>query len=67
MMFIFLSPNYNYVYGYYRQDSDWLLDLLTAYTLTTHDYTLQIIDIHRLVSSVSTCRFLATDFHKYHT
>jgi hypothetical protein len=31
---------------------DWWLDLLTAYALTTRDYTLQITDTHILVSSV---------------
>jgi hypothetical protein len=31
---------------------DWILDLLPTYTLTTRDYTLQIIITHRLVSLV---------------
>jgi hypothetical protein len=50
----------------YRRSLDWWLDLLTTYTLTTHYYTLQITDTHRLVYSacyVSTRRFLATDFN----
>jgi hypothetical protein len=45
----------------YRRGLDLWLDLLTAYTLTTRGFTLQIIDTHRLVSSVitvSTSRFL---------
>jgi hypothetical protein len=36
----------------YRWGLDWWLDLLTTYTLTTHDYTLQITDAPGLVSSV---------------
>jgi hypothetical protein len=38
----------------YRPGLDWGLDLLTAYTLTTRDYTLQITDTytHTQVSSV---------------
>jgi hypothetical protein len=36
----------------YRRGLDWWLDLLTNYTLTTRDYTLQIADTHRLVFSV---------------
>jgi hypothetical protein len=38
----------------YRRGLDWCLDLLTTYTLTTRDYTLQITDTHRLVFSVIT-------------
>lgn len=30
----------------YRQGLDWWLGLLTIYTLTTRDYTLQITDTH---------------------
>jgi hypothetical protein len=36
----------------YRRGLEWWLDLLHTYTLTTHDYTLHIIDTHRLVSSI---------------
>jgi hypothetical protein len=36
----------------YRRGLDWWLDLLTTYTLTTHDYALHTTDPHRLVSSV---------------
>jgi hypothetical protein len=35
-----------------RRVLDWWLDLLNAYTLTARDYTSQITDTHRLVSSV---------------
>jgi hypothetical protein len=38
--------------GDYRRGFDWWLDLLTTYTLTTRDYTLQITDTNRSVSSV---------------
>jgi hypothetical protein len=47
----------------YRRSLDMWRDLLTTYTLTTHDYTLQITDTHRLAYSVyyiSTSHFLAT-------
>jgi hypothetical protein len=47
----------------YRRGLYWWPYLLTTYTLTTHDYNLQITDSHGLVTStVSTSRFLATDF-----
>jgi hypothetical protein len=36
----------------YRRGLDWCFDLLTAYALTNREYTLQITDKHRLVSSV---------------
>jgi hypothetical protein len=36
----------------YRRGLDWWIDLMTTYTLMTRDYTLQITDVHRLVSSV---------------
>jgi hypothetical protein len=36
----------------YRQNLDWIIDLITTYTLTTRDYTLPITDTHRLESSV---------------
>jgi hypothetical protein len=36
----------------YRRGLEWWIDLMTNYTLTTRDYTLQITDTHRLVSSV---------------
>jgi hypothetical protein len=45
-----------------RRGLDWWMDLLTTYTLTTRNYTLQITDTHRLVFSVSNSRFLAKDF-----
>jgi hypothetical protein len=38
--------------GDYRRGVDWWLDLLTIYSLMTSDYTLQITDTQRLVSSV---------------
>jgi hypothetical protein len=38
--------------GDYRRGLDLWLTLLTSYTLTTHDYTLQVTDAQRLVSSV---------------
>jgi hypothetical protein len=37
--------------GDYRRGLDWCLDLLTTYTLRTRDYTLQITDTQRIVSS----------------
>jgi hypothetical protein len=37
----------------YRWGLDWWLNLLTAYTFMTHDYTLQNTDRHRLVSSIT--------------
>jgi hypothetical protein len=46
--------------------SDWWLDLLTTYTLTTRDYTLQITDTHTQTNvsiTLSTSRFLTTDFN----
>jgi hypothetical protein len=36
----------------YRRGLDWRFDLLTTYTLTTRDYSLQLTVTHRLVSSV---------------
>jgi hypothetical protein len=36
----------------YSRGLDLWLDLLTTYIITTHDYTLQITDTYRLVSSV---------------
>jgi hypothetical protein len=36
----------------YRRGFDWWLDLLTAYTLTTRDYTLQITDTQTSVLSL---------------
>jgi hypothetical protein len=47
----------------YRRVLDWWFDLLTTYTLTTRDYTLQITDTHRQSITVSTSRFLATNFN----
>jgi hypothetical protein len=36
----------------YRWGLDWWLNLLTTYTLTIRDYTLQITDTHRLVAAI---------------
>jgi hypothetical protein len=36
----------------YRRGLDWWLDLLTTYTLTARNNTLQITDTHRVLSSV---------------
>jgi hypothetical protein len=50
----------------YRRGLEWWLDLLTTYTLTTRDYTLQITDNTDYFPqsiTVSTSRFLATDFN----
>jgi hypothetical protein len=50
----------------YRRGLDWWIDLLTTYTFTTRDYTLQITDTHKPVYqsiTVSTSRVLATDFN----
>jgi hypothetical protein len=37
----------------YRRGLDWRLDLLNTYTLTTHDYTLQVIDTQQVKVEVT--------------
>jgi hypothetical protein len=43
----------------YRRGSDWWVDLVTTYALTTHDYTLQITDPHTHYSPQSITIFIS--------